>query len=114
MSAVNSKPVSRHELHYLEQLRRRIGGNLYRLENMSIFRNATEIAETVVHGSPRTPHRAGGILNISANDFKFLVSAGVISPAVRVPHSRGLYYTGLLFAELEHFAGLDGGAHSAA
>lgn len=103
--------ISRHELEYLQALRRRIGGNLYRLENMSIFRNATEIAETAVHGSPRTPHKPGGILNISANDFKLLVSVGVVSPEVRVKHSRGEYYAGLLFAELEHFTGYDDGTN---
>ena len=111
MSAVNSQPVSRHELHYLEQLRRRIGGNLYRLENMSIFANATQIEEMFVHGSPRTPHRRGGILDISANDFQFLISAGVISPAVRVEHSRGSYYLDMLVEELEHFTGYDAGTN---
>lgn len=88
--------LSQHEMRYLRELRRRIGGNLYRLENMSIFRNATEIAETVVHGSPRTPHRRGGILDISANDFKLLISAGIVSRAVRVEHSRGSYYLDIL------------------
>ena len=109
MSAVNSQPVSRHELHYLGQLRRRIGVNLSKLENDSAFTNSTQIEQAAVHGSPRTPHQRGGILDISANDFKFLVSVGVISPSVRVPHSRGAYYTGLLFVELEHFAGAYGG-----
>ena len=110
--------LSRHEMRYLRELRRRIGGNLYRLENMSIFRNATEIAETVVHGnqtwihgSPRTPHTPGGLLDISANDFKLLISAGIISRAVRVEHSSGSYYLDMLVAELEHFTGYDDGSN---
>lgn len=107
MNTVNSSQISRHELKYLQALRQRISANLSQLEGGGIP-TATQIVETAVHGSPRTPHQPGGFLNISANDFKLLVSTGVVSPAVRVPHSHGAYYAGLLFAELEHFTGVSG------
>lgn len=101
--------LSRHELRYLQELRQRIGWNLSELRGGGFYTTATRISETVVHGSPRTPNQPGGVLNISANDFKLLVSAGIVSPSVRVPHSRGEYYTGLLFADLENFIGVNGG-----
>lgn len=103
--------LSRHELKYLSLLSQRIGWNLSKLRGGGFYTTATRISQTVVHGSPLTPNQPGGVLNISANDFKLLVSAGVVSPSVRVPHSRGEYYTDLLFAELEHFAGVNSGAH---
>lgn len=109
MNTVNSAQLSRHELRYLQDLRQRIGANLSKVRGGGFYTTATRISQTVVHGDPRTPNWPGGILNISANDFKLLVSAGVVSPAVRVPHSRGEYYTGLLFADLENFTGVNGG-----
>lgn len=111
MNTVNSSQLSRHELRYLQALSRRIGANLSKLEGGGIPATGTQIVQTAVHGSPRTPHRRGGFLNISANDFKLLVSAGIISPSVRVEHSRGEYYAGLLFAELEIFTGAHGGTN---
>lgn len=113
MTTVNTSPAGRRELRYLRELRRRIGANLYLLENVSRVTNATQIGQTAVHGFPRMPHQPGGMLDISANDFKLLISAGIVSPAVRVPHSRDLYNMDILLAELEHFAVLGGGSSSA-
>lgn len=101
--------LSRHELKRLQALRQRISANLSKLETGGIPPTATQIAQAAVHGSPRTPHQPGGFLNISANDFKLLVSAGIVSPSVRVEHSRGSYYSDILFADLEHFTGVNGG-----
>lgn len=103
--------LSRHELKRLQALRQRIRENLPKLENYILLTTETPIPQTIVHGNPRTPHRRGGILNISANDFKLLVSAGVVSPKARVEHSRGSYYAGWLSADLEHFTGYDDGTN---
>lgn len=103
--------LSQHEMRYLRELRRRIGANLYLLENVSRVTNATQIDQTAIHGLPRMPHQPGGMLDISANDFKLLISAGIISRAVRVEHSRGSYYLAVLLEELEHFTGYDDGTN---
>lgn len=111
MNTVNSSQLSRRELQYLRRLSRRIGANLYQLKNTCTFTNTTQIDQTAVHDSPRTPHQPGGILDISANDFELLISAGIISRAVRVEHSRGSYYLDMLVEELEHFTGYDDGTN---
>lgn len=111
MNTVNSVQLSRHELRYLQELRQRIGANLSKVRGGGFYTTATRISQTVVHGSPRTPHQPGGILDISANDFELLISAGIISPAVRVEHSRGSYYLDMLVEELEHFTGYDDGTN---